>query len=89
MVSNLRRDDSEALFKILQRNSIDLNDFLLERRGSRSKEEFDFLKKIAGRLMGAQYFEVIEIINEKYKDILENSYGSLPDLKFEFPDPKK
>ena len=86
MINNLRREDAEALIKLIQRNSNDLNEFLLERRDLRDAEEFDFLKKIIGGLMGAQYFEVVEVINEKYKDIVEIMYGSARDLKFEFPE---
>jgi hypothetical protein len=89
MVNNLRREDAEVLLSLVQRNSKALNEFLLDRRESRSKEEFDFIKKVIGRLMGAQYFEVVEVIKDKYKDIAESAYGSSIDLKFEFPEIKK
>ncbi|RWC25541.1 MAG: hypothetical protein EOS27_28480 [Mesorhizobium sp.] len=85
MVDDLRRDDAEAIVQLILGTSRDLNEFLLERRDSRSKEEFDFLKKIVGRLMGSQYFEVVEVVVSKYKDIVENLHGSAPDLNLKFP----
>ncbi|TIW86563.1 MAG: hypothetical protein E5V51_13185 [Mesorhizobium sp.] len=89
MVNNLRRDDAEAIVQLILGTSKALNEFLLERRDSRSEEEFDFLKRIVGRLMGFQYFEVIEVVGDRYKEVIENLYGSLPNLKFEFPDINK
>ncbi|TIW97527.1 MAG: hypothetical protein E5V59_09575 [Mesorhizobium sp.] len=89
MVDDLRRDDAEAIVQLILGASRDMNEFLLDRRDSRSKEEFDFLKKILGRLMGSQYFEVVEVVGSKYKDIVENLHGSSPDLNFEFPEINK
>ncbi len=39
--------------------------------------------------MGAQYFESVEVIREKYKDIMDNVHGTVSDTKFEFPKLKK
>jgi hypothetical protein len=89
VVDNIRRDDAEAIVQLILGTSKALNEFLLERRDSRSKEEFDFLKKIVGRLMGLQYFEVVEVVGNKYKDIVENLHGSVPNLNFEFPEINK
>ncbi|RUY98365.1 MULTISPECIES: hypothetical protein [unclassified Mesorhizobium] len=89
MVDNLRRDDAEAIVQLILDVSKSLNEFLLDRRESRSKEEFDVLKKIIGRLMGFQYFEVVEVVGNKYKDIVENLHGSAPSLNFDFPEISK
>ncbi|MER9137540.1 hypothetical protein NKI20_14790 [Mesorhizobium sp. M0830] len=89
MADNLRRDDAEAIVQLILGTSKSLNEFLLDRRDSRSKEEFDFLKKIVGRLMGFQYFEVVEVVGSKYKDIVENLHGSTPNLNFKFPEINK
>ncbi|MER9137523.1 hypothetical protein NKI20_14705 [Mesorhizobium sp. M0830] len=90
MVDNLRRDDAEAIVQLILSTSKSLNEFLLDRRDSRSKEEFDFLKKIVGRLMGFQYFEVVEVVGSKYKDIVENLHGSYhSNLNFKFPEINK
>ncbi|RWC58876.1 hypothetical protein [Mesorhizobium sp.] len=89
MVDDLRRDDAEAIVQLILGTSKALNEFLLERRDSRSKEEFDFLKKIIGRLMGYQYFEVVEVVGSKYKDILKSLQGSAPDLNLGFPEINK
>jgi hypothetical protein len=89
MINNLRRDDAEAIVQLVLENSKALNEFLVERKEVRSKEEFDFLKKIVGRIMGAQYFESVEVIREKYKDIMDNVHGTVSDTKFEFTKLKK
>lgn len=86
MVNNLRRDDAEAIVRLIMGTSKALNEFLLDRRDSRSEEEFDFLKNIVGRLMGLQYFEVIDVVGDRYKEIIENLYGPVPNIKFEFPE---
>ncbi|RWE04652.1 MAG: hypothetical protein E5V92_17805 [Mesorhizobium sp.] len=89
MANNLRRDDAEAIVQLVLKNSKALNEFLIERKDVRSKEEFDFLKKIVGRLMGAQYFDAIEVVKEKYSDIMDKVHGPVSDMKFEFPKSKK
>ncbi|RUU23760.1 hypothetical protein EOD10_04145 [Mesorhizobium sp. M7A.T.Ca.TU.009.01.3.2] len=86
MADNLRRDDAEAIVQLILGTSKAMNEFLLERRDSRSKEEFDFLKKVVGRLMGFQYFEVVEVVGSNYKDIVERLHGSASNLKFDFPE---
>lgn len=89
MANNLRRDDAEAIVQLVLKNSKALNEFLIERKDVRSKEEFDFLKKIVGRLMGAQYFDAIEVVKGKYSDIMDKVHGPVSDMKFEFPKSKK
>ncbi|MER9162493.1 hypothetical protein [Mesorhizobium sp. M0715] len=89
MVDNLRRDDAEAIVQLILGTSKALNEFLLDRRDLRSKEEFDFLKKIVGRLMGFQYFEVVEVVGSKYKDIVENLRGPASKSDFDFPEINK
>lgn len=85
MENNLRRDDAEAIVRLVLWQSNGLNNFIEDRKEIRSSDEIDFLKKIVGKLMGAIYFEVIEVITEKHKDIMDNVYGPISEMKFEFP----
>jgi hypothetical protein len=85
MENNLRKEDAEAIVRLILSQSNALNNFIEDRKEIRSSDEIEFLKKIVGRLMGAIYFEVIEVINEKHKDIMDNVYRPMSEIKFEFP----
>jgi hypothetical protein len=85
MENNLRREDAEAVVQLLMRHSKEFNDFIEERKGKISAEEFSVLKKMFGKLMGAIYFEVIEVLQRDHKGIMDEIYAPFAKMKFEFP----
>lgn len=89
MENNLRREDAKDIVNIILKHSNELNNFVEDRKEKRSDQEVEFLRRMIGRLKGIIYFEIIEVINEEFKEIMEDVYTSMPETKFEFPKPKR
>ncbi len=85
MESNLRREDAEAIVKMLLLHSKDFIRFIEERKDKRSMEEFIIIKKLIGNLMGSIYFEVIEVIEKEHKGVLDELSPPMSEMNFDFP----
>ncbi len=70
MKNTISREDANAIVDMILEHSRGLNGYLIERQGTRNAEAFDVLRNMVGRLMAAQYFEILRIVAKQHPDIM-------------------
>jgi hypothetical protein len=71
VVNPISREDADAIAKIILLHAKDFNGFLIDRQADRNAEALDTLRNLVGKLMAAQYFEVLEVVARQYPDIMD------------------
>jgi hypothetical protein len=71
LMNTISKDDADAIVKTVLAHSRDFNGFLLERQTTRSAEAFDVLRNMVGKLMAAQYFEILRVVAKEYPDVMD------------------
>ncbi|RCW79556.1 hypothetical protein [Phyllobacterium bourgognense] len=69
-MSEISKDDADAIVKIVLSHSRDYNAFLIVRQATRNAAAFNTLRNMVGCLMAAQSEEILRVVARQYPDIM-------------------